>query len=291
VTAEDWAGRSFSSKPFGYAGLPQSQGEAWLNFCSLAVSIVACLWPPEGEKTWATKLDGNWVDDAPGLFACFTKAMKGRPEPDLAWFSSFRDGDAVNLFAGLGTLQLLSERAERLRRVATALLERWDGQATHLLEAASWDGPSAVDLLAETVPGYRDRVESEFGELAFDKLAHLCVALMASRSPKPIGRLETFPVYPDYMLPRALRHLGVLRYDEALADAVDSRMLIDPGSNWEVAIRWATVHAAERLRQELNNRGNPVTSPQLDYVLWASAVLGPDASKMGEHHRTLTLAY
>jgi hypothetical protein len=58
-----------------------------------------------------------------------------------------------------------------------------------------------------------------------------------------------------------------------------------------VAIRWATVHAAERLRQELNNRGNPVTSPQLDYVLWASAVLGPDASKMGEHHRTLTLAY
>jgi hypothetical protein len=51
------------------------------------------------------------------------------------------------------------------------------------------------------------------------------------------------------------------------------------------------VYAAERLRRELNNRGNPVTTPQLDYMLWASAVLGPEATTMGEHHRTLTMAY
>ena len=46
-----------------------------------------------------------------------------------------------------------------------------------------------------------------------------------------------------------------------------------------------------RLAAALRSRGNDVSTPALDYALWESAVLGPDADAMGEHHRTLTLAY
>jgi hypothetical protein len=115
--------------------------------------------------------------------------------------------------------------------------------------------------------------------------------MMSAGGSAPFVGLERLPVYPDYMLPRVLRHFGIIRYSEDLAAAVDGRQLIEKESPWELAIRWATVFCGDRLVQALRERGVIVSTPALDYALWESAVLGPDADKMGEHHRTLTLAY
>ena len=285
--ADAWHRLSFPPPAFDYQGLPPLADEPWWTFCILGVSVIACLWPPEGEEQWGIELDGERLVDAPAVFGCFTRSELTR----AADFAAFDEVDAERFFSGFGHLQLVPERGRRLREVAEAMLRRWDGEGRELLEEAGWDGPKAVRLLVEVVPGYRDRASSPVGLVAFDKLAHLCVAMMAARSSRPISRLEEFPVYPDYMLPRALRHLGVLRYAPGLAEAVDRRRLVPEHSLWELAIRWGTVHAAARLVEALNSRGNPVTAPQLDYHLWWSAVLGPEAERMGEHHRTVTLAY
>ena len=98
-------------------------------------------------------------------------------------------------------------------------------------------------------------------------------------------------MYPDYMVPRTLRHHGILTYSDGLAGAVDGRTLIPAGSEWELAIRWASMHAAERVLGALRAAGHDVAMPMLDYWLWHSSVLGPDAGSMGEHHRTITMAY
>lgn len=290
--ADRWRSSAFDAPRFAYPGLPAWRGAGWVDFCGAAVAVCACLWAPKGEETWRAELDGRWLDDAPGLFACFTRARWATEEGlALTPFTTWSEADARAFFAGRGTLQLVAERGSRLTDLAGVIAGRWGGSFVSLLEEARFDGPAAVDLLIETVPGYRDRVPTEHGLLCFDKLAHLAVALMAERSPRPITRLEEFPVYPDYMLPRVLRHHGLLVYEAGLAAAVDSRALIPQHSRWELAIRWATVYAGEQLRRALNERGNPVTTPELDYRLWSSAVLGPEAGAMGEHHRTVTLAY
>ena len=285
--AEAWRERDIPPAAFDYPGLPSASGRSWFDFCVLATSVVACLWPPEGDEVWHAAFDGAWLDDAPGLFACFAR----RPEMSVRDFVGFTPDDGQRFFAGRGCLQLIGERAHRLDEVATALVDRWGGSAEAIIEEAGWNAPNVVELLVETVPGYRDRVDTAAGTVPFDKLAHLCAALMATRSTRPLSGLETFPVYPDYMLPKALRHHGVLRYEADLARAVDTRQLIEAGSNWEVGIRWATVYAAERLAEALGDLGNVVAIPNLDYALWHEAVLGPDADTMGEHHRTVTLAY
>jgi putative queuosine salvage protein len=272
---------------FDYPGLPDSTGRTWFDFCAMAVAVCACLWPPEGEETWSAELEGVWLADAPGLFACFTRL----PKFDIRDFAGFSTSDAEHLFAGRGTLQQVKERGRYLDGVATALIDGWDGTAYSLIEEARWQAPRVVDLLVTTVPGYHDRAETAEGTLAFDKLAFLCTAMMASRSERPLQGLDDFPVYPDYMLPLVLRHHGVLVYDPALARTVDSRREIEPGSNWELAIRWATVFAAEALRAAFRELGRDVPAANLDYVLWHDAVLGPDAGTMGEHHRTVTMAY
>jgi hypothetical protein len=290
--ADRWRTSTFDTPRFDYPGLPAWRGAGWVDFCGAAVAVCACLWAPAGEATWHAEIEGRRLDDAPGLFACFTRAPWATEHGlALSKFTSWGEADARAFFSGRGTLQLVPERGRRLADLAGVIADRWGGSFVSLLEEARFDGPAAVELVIATVPGYRDRVTTEHGLLCFDKLAHLALALMAEHSPHPIANLAAFPVYPDYMLPRVLRHHGVLVYAGDLAAAVDSRSLIPEHSPWELAIRWATVFAGEALRRALNERGNPVTMPQLDYRLWSSAVLGPEAAAMGEHHRTVTLAY
>jgi hypothetical protein len=287
--ADRLAAYRFPDPAFDYEGVPDLDPGGWCDFAVLGVSVVACLWAPEGEQTWEIDLDGRPLEDAPGMWACFTRHVRHRGSLDPAWFRHLDERDGREFFAGRGTLQLVPERVDRLRAVAAALGDRWDGRASALVDAADGDAGRMVDLLVETVPGYLDRPETPAGTLQFDKLARLAVAMIGARV--PVSGLERFPVYPDYMLPRHLRYERVLRYEPALAATVDTRREIAAGSSWEHAIRWATVHAGERLLRALHVRGNPVSSPALDYHLWWEAVLGPEAGDMGEHHRTVTLAY
>ncbi len=290
--ADAWATRPFPQPAFDYPGLPPWTGDAWLDFAVVATSVVACLWPPDGEEMWGVTWEGEHLVDAPAVWACFARGL--RPADgglDLGPLSRMDDAAARRFFAGDGVLQLVPERGARLRRVAASLGEHWGGHARAIFEQAGFRGPDVVRLLVETIPGYRDEAETPVGLLRFWKLAHLAVAVAAARSPVPVTGMEEFPVYPDYMLPVVLRHEGVLVYGPELAATVDRRALIPADSNQEWAIRWATVYAGEALRQALGARGNPVTGPALDYALWSRAVLGPDAGRMGEHHRTVTLAY
>ena len=240
---------------------------------------------------WSIDHGSQRLTDAPALFGAFTKWMGTATRLDLGAMAEFTPTDARRLFAGRGVLQLVPERGARIAAVAAALLERWDGAALHLVEEAKWDGPQVVEMLASTLPGFEDRVSVGGHHLRFRKLAHLAAAIMASRSSVSWSRMDSFPVYPDYMLPRFLRHLGILHYAPRLAEAVDSGAEIPRHTPEEVAIRWATVRAGHLLVEGLGRAGVAVTGPRLDYYLWKEAVLGSEASRMGEHHQTVTLDY
>ncbi|MEM9712038.1 MAG: queuosine salvage family protein [Actinomycetota bacterium] len=292
--ADRWADDPFPLPAFDYPGTPTDRPERWwFDYVTLAVSVLACLWPPEGDEVWHAELDGVWLDDAPGIFATLTRRL-GSDGLDLPAVAALSDDDGREWFRGRGTLQLVPERTEVLRLVATCLLERWDGSARNLVDEAGRDVTEVARLLVETVPGYLDRPETPVGELRFDKLAHLAAAIMAAGTgwgSAGFAGFDDFPVYPDYMLPRVLRHVGVLRYSPELAERVDGRTIIPAGSGAEHGIRWATIHAGALLRSALRERGNPVAAPALDYRLWSEAVLGPDADSFGEHHRTITMRY
>lgn len=292
AAARSWRDRSFPAARFDYPGPPAHLRDGpWFDYCVLAVSVLACLWPPPGAPMWSVTHQGRTLTDAPALFGAVTAWMGPAGSPDFGRFAGLTDADSRRLFAGDGVLQMVPQRGARLAAVAQVLSDRWDGAAVNLVEEAGWDGPGVVDLLASTVPGYEDRATVGGHHLRFRKLAHLAAAVMASRSERPWSGMDSFGVYPDYMLPRFLRHLGVLSYAPRLAGSVDGRIEIPRHSEQEVAIRWATVYAGHRLVEELNRAGTPVTGPRLDYYLWSEAVLGPDAHRMGEHHRTLTLDY
>jgi hypothetical protein len=286
--AERWRHRDFPLPAWDYPGLPRGlDAPNWYTLCVVACSVLACIWPPEGKQMWTTHFEGDDLDDAPAIFSCFTRRIRSGTV-DLTVFSRLTP---EKFFAGDGTLQLLAERWNRLNQVADALCSEWGGSAANLVAAGRFDAEQVVQLLIDTVPGFNDAPNSPAGRLPFHKLARLATAMMSAGGSIAFSGLERLPVYPDYMLPRVLRHSGVLNYSPELATAVDNRKLIPKESRWELAIRWATVYSGDRLADALRSRSVAVTTPALDYALWESAVLGPDAASMGEHHRTLTLAY
>ena len=286
--AMQWQHREFPLPAWDYKGLPRGLADSdWYNLCVVACSVLACIWPPEGEQMWNTHYEGEDLDDAPAVFSCFARRIDGQTF-DLDIFSGLT---AAEFFAGSGVLQLQDEKWEQLNQVVDAIKNRWNGAMADLVAASGRDAERIVESIIKTIPGFNDAPDSPVGRLPFFKLARLATAMMSAGGSAPFAGLERLPVYPDYMLPRVLRHFGILRYSDGLAGAIDGRQLIDKESPWELAIRWATVFSGDRLAEALQERGVDVSTPALDYALWESAVLGPDADSMGEHHRTLTLAY
>ncbi len=286
--AEAWSDRSFPLPAWDYKGLPQGLVDHdWYNLCVVACSVLACIWPPDGEEMSTTHFEGDDLDDAPAVFSCFSRRLvDGRF--DLGIFAKLTGSE---FFAGSGALQLVDEKWVQLNAAVAAIRTGWSGSVTNLIDEADRDAERIVELLATTIPGFHDAPESPVGTLPFFKLARLATAMMSAGGSTPFSGLDRLPVYPDYMLPRVLRHFGIMVYNPDLADAIDNRRLIPKESPWELAIRWATVFCGDRLAESLRDRGVDVSIPALDYALWESAVLGPDADRMGEHHRTLTLAY
>jgi hypothetical protein len=300
LLAERWKNDTFALPSFDYSGVPAVRDESWwFDYVVLAVSVLACLWPPDDSDgvMWKTHIEstGTWLDDAPGLFAAFARKL-GPQGMDLVYFANLTESQGQDLFQGVGTLQMIPQRVQILRGVATGLMEEWEGSARNLVETAGRHGKKIAGLLATTIPiGFADRwVVEGIGELRLDKLAHLAASLMAAGMgwhAAGFSGYELFPMYPDYMLPRVFRHTGIMKYAPDLAARVDARQLIAAGSPEELALRWATVYAGDRLLTALQARGNAVTAPALDYRLWYEAVLGPEAATFGEHHRTVTLKY
>jgi len=295
--AQRWCHDDFPLPAFDYPGTPPLRDDSWwFDYVTVAVSVLACLWPPDGDEMWRTEHAGEWLDDAPGIFAAITRLMSHSNGTglDLAGLATISDADGAEIFAGEGTLQLIPERVALMRRVAQTIIDRWDGSALTLVTAADRHAPTIVASLIDTMPGYHDRPVSAAGMLPFDKLAHLATAIMAAGlgwSDGGFTGFDDFPVYPDYMLPRVLRHFGCLVYDPSVASAVDNQQIIAADSPAEHALRWATVYVGARLKAALATHGAEVSAPALDYRLWSEAVLGPDAAAFGEHHRTITMAY
>jgi hypothetical protein len=170
--------------------------------------------------------------------------------------------------------------------------------------------------------------------LVFLKRAQLCAAMVqgccAGEGGAPVFHdMHELTVFSDYRLPQLLRALGILVLAPELARAVDAKELLREGSEEEVEVRAATIHAAELLHKAVvaaattaaaaaaaqrggggaggGGRGESesgvssalIHRADLDYYLWKLAVArasdsdssGSGRPKLPEFHRTRTIAY
>jgi hypothetical protein len=185
---------------------------------------------------------------------------------------------AARLQELLGDLPMLDERARALRELGAHGFEG--------LVAETAAGTAAA--LAERLPSYADVAAYDGGRVPLLKRAQIVPADLHGAGVASFPDLAALTCFADYKLPQVLRHFGTLEYSTELARRVDGWEELRPGEPAEVEVRAATVVAVERLREALAERGRPLLSIEVDWILWdRSQGLYP----VRPYHRTRTIFY
>ena len=170
------------------------------------------------------------------------------------------------------------------------LVERYDGRFSNVFASA---GTCAgfLDVLTRDFPRFDDRAVYDGADVRFWKLAQLSVWILEATLPGGTGfdDLGYLTAFADYIVPAALRVLGITRYSDELEAAIREGRLVEAGSPWEVEIRAHTIVACDELTRRVNELRPPelqVIVPQVDARLWV-----PFHRTHYPHHLTPTTFY
>ena len=250
-------------------------------------------WSQDPAERWKIdykreSLDGYWA-----LAASFTRAVEeGTRLWDARTLAELSQGDVYRIFRGTGLIPLIADRLNNLREVGQVLLDKYRGQFIHAITAAEHSSARLVEILTRDFPSFRDIAEYEGQPVPLYKRAQLLVSdLWGAFEGKSWGAftdLNALTAFADYKLPQMLREHGILVYDLALAQKVDSRTIIPARSREEVEIRAATVQACELVRDILAKAGVDLMAFQVDWLLWRQS-----QKMLAQHpyHLTRTIYY
>ena len=281
-----------SLKPSGHELIGQLSGsqEALANLVLLVDALNFCFWSSNPLRfEWR----GKTYERYEAMFVSLMLAARYEPRwSDADYWVSIPSAELRETLTGKGELLLLDERERIVRETGRVLIERFDGQFMHAIESVSgraW--PLAVLLMTE-FDSFRD-VATYHGQIVYImKRAQICpldIAICWQAHGHPgLSGLEELTAFADYRVPQALRHLGILRLELSLAEAIDREEEIEVGSDAEIEIRAATIRAVDKMKNALGATGKRVAAWEIDWYLWA---LGRGGAVQVKHHRTRTFYY
>jgi hypothetical protein len=216
-----------------------------------------------------------------GRSGYFTVAMglKDRFDADGPW--SARELAELSPFDLAGVLgqdaadpeviELLALFAAALNDLGEFLARRHGGSFADLVDGVDRSAERLVRELAE-MPLFRDvSVYGDF-EVPFYKRAQITAADLSlafgGESYGCFDDLAELTAFADNLVPHVLRMEGVLQYRQRLGERIDAGELLDHGSQEEVEIRAAGVHAVEEIVAAIRARGGRATAQQIDSTLW-----------------------
>jgi hypothetical protein len=266
-------------------------GERSVNWLLALDALNFSFW---GEPRWRIEYRGERLDGYVALAASLSRAVEeGVPIADAAYLSSLTEADLANVLRGEGTIPLLDRRLENLREVGDVLQRKWGGQFARAVESCGGSAVRLTQLIVDDFMSFNDIADHTFSGVRFYKRAQLLVSdLYGAFKGEGFGHftdLDQLTAFADYKLPQVLRHLGLLTYLPSLAEKVDARFLLPPGSREEVEIRAATVWAVESLRRELARHGSSLRAFELDWWLWHESQRFAGAAR--PYHLTRTIYY
>lgn len=236
----------------------------------------------------------NWKGSY-GMFACLKRAY----DTPLAIFNTdYLANISVKkmkeIFKGNIEIPMLKQRTKIFREIGKVLQKNY----CKSLDGIRWaskgmlfnDGRGFVERLVKDFPSFDDSLEYKGKKVCFYKRAQLAPAMLYGKFQnkyKLFNDIDKLTVFADYVLPKALRDLGIFEYTKSLKDKIDNSKLIKANSRTELELRACTIHAADMLIKEINKkRKYKINALHLDYRLWSEA-----RKKPGKHHLTKTIAY
>jgi hypothetical protein len=240
---------------------------------------------------------GQHWSDSEAEFACLRRAMEeGIPILDGRYLAKISREDLNKIFAGNIEMPMLDEKLAVLHEVGGVLAAKYDGRFSNFVHSCSpklYDnGNGLIDRMVKEFPRFNDVSMYDGHEIKFYKLAQLGLWMLYRQIRKGGFRLEDpekMTAFADYIVPAALRILGILKYSPALEHTINTYQLIPRDSTQEIEIRAHLLYATALLREEVNKIRPPelqIIIPQIDARLWL-----PYHTTFWPHHLTRTIMY
>jgi hypothetical protein len=243
---------------------------------------------------YAFEEDAQLFVDAEALFRRFDQAIAdGVPLLEGEYLATITAEDLGNVLHGPVAIPMLDERAEVLNEIGRTLVERYDGRfhvfVASCAPACYANGDGLVERLVTEFPRFDDSSVLHGRPIKLYKLVQLGVWTLHRLGLVSLGDLDRLTAFPDYIVPAALRVLGIFQYAPELAATIDEGRELPRGSDAENELRAHTIHATALLTDAIN-RIRPaelrLVVPQLDYRLWKAF-----HAHIRPHHLTRTTMY
>lgn len=269
--------------------------ERWVaNIVLVQDTLNFSFWPDEGQPRWRvadgdTLVNGYWA-----LTAALRRALvEGVPLADASYLAQVSETDLAQILRGEGVIPLLPQRVEALREVGQVLQSKYNGQLVNAIEAANFDALTLTGLIGTDFSSFADVADYGGHEVHLYKRAQICCGDLVGASQGAawgqLRNLEALTAFADYKVPQVLRGLGILVYTDALAQAIEHKVWLRPGSEGEVEIRAATIWGVEYLRRALAERGVALRAFEIDWHLWELGQTLP--ADTPPYHLTRTVYY
>ena len=250
-----------------------------------------------GVKFATTQMGREW-SDSEAMFACVNRALDaGVPLVDGAYLAAMDGDDLAAVFDGNIPIPMADERVAILNAAGATLAEHYGGAAHRFVAdcapAMYAGGDGLMERLVSEFPRFNDVSTHEGHEVQLHKLAQLWLwqlhMSLAASGAFAVADLEAMTAFADYIVPVALRLMGIFSYTPELEAAINRGDHIPHDSAEEVEIRAHTLYATALLTDAIN-RIRPASLalvvPQLDFRLWKSY-----HATFWSHHLTRTIMY
>ena len=281
--------------PFGLGAGDVNQA---IDFVLVADTIDTAFTDFAKHEKFQVDYAGQHWSDSEAEFACIKRAMdKGVPILDGKYLAKITRPELNSIFEGNIEMPMLDEKLAVLHDVGKVLAEKYDGKFHKFVYSCSprlYDkGNGLIDRMVKEFPRFNDVSMLDGHEIKFYKLPQLGVwmlyANLHSAKKFRLDDPEKMTAFADYIVPVALRLMGMTRYSKELENAINSYQLIPRDSRWEIEIRAHCLYATALLREEINKLRPPnmqVIIPQIDARLWTHY-----HTTTWPHHLTQTIMY
>lgn len=205
--------------------------------------------------------------------------------------------ELARIFAGNIELPMLDERVAILNEIGATLVDQYEGAFHKFVRSCApamyAQGDGLMERLITEFPRFNDVSDYHGHEVQFHKLPQLALWSLHRALHRSgnwiLTDLEDMTAFADYIVPVALRLMGIIAYTPALESSISAGEMIKRDSDEEIEIRAHTIYATALLTDAINEirpADEQVVVPQIDFRLWSAyhATSWP-------HHLTRTVMY
>jgi hypothetical protein len=261
-------------------GVGAGSADETIDFIMTADSVDTAFTDFSTHEKFQVDFAGRHWSDSDALFACMKRAMdNGVPILDGKFLARVTRPEMEKIFAGNIELPMLDEKMAVWHQVGGVLAEKYDGRFHNFVKSCPprlYDnGAGMVDRLVKEFPRFNDVSLYDGQTIKFYKLPQLGLWFVYSSLRKtrqfPLEDIQKMTAFADYMVPAALRLMGIMSYSPELEKAINTHQMIARDSPQEIEIRAHCVYACALLCEEVNKirpKDMQIINPQIDARLW-----------------------